>query len=134
MPRLRTRIGAGCILYNESGDEQESVNRGCRDMSGVIGQPLEGAVMGDDGDCRRRITEAAVALPYAVYLGVQMLEIHAQNGHFRHFWGPPARLVGGNAHSATRCSITRSDMTRARPRHPETECVEVHRNCHINVR
>ena len=61
MPRLRTRIGAGCILYNESGDEQESVNRECRDMSGVIRPLLEEAEVSDEGgDCRRRVTELAL--------------------------------------------------------------------------
>jgi hypothetical protein len=40
------------------------VDRGCRDISGVIRPLLEGAEMSDDGgDCRRPVTEVDVALP-----------------------------------------------------------------------
>jgi hypothetical protein len=69
-----------------------------------------------------------------VYTSGQMLEIHPENCHFCHFSGPPARLPGGTARSARRCSIMRSDMTSAGPRHPKTEWVWVHRNCHTDFR
>ena len=63
----------------------------------------------------------------AVYTGVQMLEVHPQNCHFCHFSGSSARLPVGTARSARRCNIVRSDMIRARPGHPKTEWVWVHR-------
>ena len=95
------------------------MDRGCREISGVIRPPAEGAEVSDHGeDCRRRVTDVDVALPHDVYTGVQMLEIHPQNYHFYHFSGRSAPVPGGTAHSATRCSIMRSDMTRARPGHP----------------
>jgi hypothetical protein len=62
----------------------------------------------------------------AVYSSGQMLEIHPKNCHFCHFSGSSARLPGGTARSGRRCSITRLDMSRARPGHSGTECVEVH--------
>src|SRR5947209_5715800 len=73
-------------------------------------------------------------IPHAVYTNGQMLEIHSQNCHFRHFSGSSARLPGGKAHSATHCSIMGSDMTRARPGRPRSEWVWVHRNCHTEFR
>ena len=90
-------------------------------MSGVIGPLLEAAEMSDDGSCRRRVTAVDVVFPHIVYTDVRMLEKHRKNCHFCHFSGPAVRLVGGKVHSATRCSIMRSDMTRARPGHPSTE-------------
>jgi hypothetical protein len=52
-------------------------------MAGVTGTRLEGAEVSDDGpDCRRQVTEVDVALQHAVYISVQMLEIHPQNCHF----------------------------------------------------
>jgi hypothetical protein len=56
------------------------------------------------------------------------------NCHFCHFSARPTWLAGGKAGSATRCSIMRSEMTRARPGHPRTEWVWVHRNCHSEFR
>jgi hypothetical protein len=67
-----------------------------------------------------------------VYTGGQMLEKHPKNRHFRHFLGPSARLPGGTARSASSCDITRSDMISAGPDHPKTDCVWVHRKCHID--
>lgn len=52
--------------------------------------------------------------------GVQMLEIHPQSCHSRHFTGSSGWLAGENARSVTRCNIMRSDMTRTRPGHPKT--------------
>ena len=52
------------------------MDRGCRDISGVIGPLAEGAEVSDDGaDCRRRTTDVDVALLHAVYTSVQMLEL-----------------------------------------------------------
>jgi hypothetical protein len=36
-------------MYNSSGGKNDSVNRGCRDMSGVIGPFLDGAEVGNAG-------------------------------------------------------------------------------------
>jgi hypothetical protein len=74
------------------------------------------------------------AARHAVYTGVQMLEIHSKTAIFCNYSGPSARLAGGKARSATRCSIRRSDMTWARPAHPRTELQWVHRDCNINFR
>ncbi len=63
------------------------------------------------------------ALPEAVYMSVQMLEIDLKNCHFRHFPGPSARLPGGTAWSARCCSMTRSDIICAGPGVPRTEWV-----------
>jgi hypothetical protein len=96
-------------------EEEESVDRGWRDSSGVIGPLLEQADVSDNGeDCRRRVTNGDVAVPHAVYSSVQMLEIPLQNRHFRHFSRSSARLADAKACSATRCSIMRSDMIPAR--------------------
>ena len=100
------------------------MDRGCRDISGVIGPLLEGAEVSDDGgiaDDESR--DVDVALPHAVYTNVQMLEKHPQNCHFRHFRRPSARLAGGKARSATRCGIMRSDIICARPGRSKTEWV-----------
>jgi hypothetical protein len=86
------------------------------DISGVIGPLSEGAEVSEDGpDCRRQVTDLDVALAHAVYTSAQMLDKHPQNCHFCHSVGPSARLAGGHVRSATRCSITRSDMTCAGP-------------------
>jgi hypothetical protein len=82
---------------------------------------LEGAEVSGEGDCRPRVTDVDVALPHAVYTGVQMLEIHPKSATLCHFLDRPARLRGGTARSARCCSIMRSDMTRARPGHLKTE-------------
>jgi hypothetical protein len=55
-----------------------------------------------------------VALPRAVYTGVQMLEIYSKTAIFRNFSGLSARRSGGSARSARRCRITRSDLVPAR--------------------
>jgi len=114
------------------------VNCGCRDISGVIALLLEGVeVSNDRGHYKRRVAHALVALPHAVYTSGQMLEIHPQNCHFRHFSARPAWLAGGKAGSATGCSVMRSEMIPARgtgPGHPKTEWVWVHRNCHTDFR
>ena len=53
------------------------MKRGFRDISGVIGPLLEAAEVSDDGgDCRGRVTNAYLAVPYAVYTSVRMLEKH----------------------------------------------------------
>src|SRR5205823_171222 len=101
-------------------DEEKSVNRGCRDTACVIGPLLEGANVSNEGDCRRQVADVDVALPQAVYTGVQMLEIHPKSPTLSHFLDRPARLRGGTARSATRYSIARSDMTRVRPGHLKT--------------
>jgi hypothetical protein len=59
--------------------------------------------------------------PDAVYTGVRMLELHPKTATSSNFLDCPTRLGGGMARSARRCSITRSDVTRARPGHPSTE-------------
>jgi hypothetical protein len=105
---------------------------------GVSGPLLDGAELSDDrgvadGELSRR-ARIDLALPHPVYTSVQMLEKRPQNCHFRHFLGSSARLTGGTVRSATRCSITRSDMICARPGQPSTECVWVHRNCHTEFR
>ena len=75
------------------------MDRGCRDISGVIGPLLEGAEVSDDGgiadDELSRRAGIDVALPHAVYTSVQMLEIHAKNCHFRHFWDVRRGLQAG---------------------------------------
>ena len=48
------RIEAGLINYNESGDENETLDRGYRDISGVIGPLEDGAEVSDDGEHGRR--------------------------------------------------------------------------------
>jgi hypothetical protein len=122
-------------MYHYVGDKDESMDRGCRDISGVIGPRLEGPEVSNDApDRRQQVTAALVALPQAFYISVQMLEILSQNCHFCHFSTRPARLAGGKPRSATRCSIMRSDMTCARPGSSKTERVWVHRNCHTNFR
>ena len=73
------------------------------------------------------------AVRHAVYTGVQMLEIHPKLP-FPPLLGTSARCPGGTARSARRCSIMSSDMTHARPGHPKTEWVRVHRKRHINFR
>ena len=85
-------------------------------------------------DCRRRAGAVDVALPHAVYTGVQMLEIHPKSATLCHFSGPSARLAGGKARSATRCSIMRSDMSPARPGPSQGRVAWVHRKCHTEFR
>src|SRR5438105_2615367 len=70
-------------------------------------------------NCRRRTTDVGVAPPHDVYTDVRMLKIHPQNYHFYHFSGSSARLAGAKAGSATRYSVMRSKITRARPGIPE---------------
>ena len=67
--------------------------------------------MSNEGDCRRRAADVDVALPHAVYTGVQMLETHLKSATLCHFLDRPVRLRGGTARSARRCSIMRSDIT-----------------------
>jgi hypothetical protein len=111
-----------------------SVNRGCRDMTGVIGPRLEGAEVSDDtaiADDEQRMLMGFMILG-AVYSSEQMLEKHPQNRHFRHFGGPSARFAGETARSASCCGITRSDTISGGLGPPKTDCVWVHRKRHIN--
>jgi hypothetical protein len=62
-------------------------------------------------------------IPDAVYISVQMLEIHPNNCHFRHFLGAFGAACRRTVRSARHCSITRSDMNSAEPGHPKTEWV-----------
>jgi hypothetical protein len=110
-------------MYNKAEGKAQSLNRGCRDISGVVGPLAERAEVSDDGriadhESSRR-AGIGVAFPHAVYSSVQMLEKHLQNRHFRHFSARPAWLAGGKACSATRCSTMSSDTTCARPGHPK---------------
>jgi len=128
-----------------SSTANESVKDGCRGMAGLKGprhdgaevsddgdcigmkaeggrrKQLDGAEVSDEGDCRRRATAVDAALPHVVYTGVRMLEIHPKSPTLSHFLDRPARLAGGTARSAKHCSIMRSDVTRARPGHLNTE-------------
>jgi hypothetical protein len=114
------------------------VDRGCRGMAGVDGPLLEATEMSDaegiaDHESSRR-AGIDVAVRHAVYTGVQMLEIHSKTAIFCNYSGRSARLAGGKASSATRCSIRRSDMTLARAARPRTELQWVHRDCNIDFR
>ena len=124
-------------MDQQAGNKDQSVNCECGDMSGVIGPLADRADASDEAYRRRRAIPRAgidVVVRHAVYTGVQMLEKRLQNCHFRHFPGSSAQLPGGTACSARRCRIMRSDMIGVQPGHPKTECVWVHRNCHIEFR
>ncbi len=90
------------------------MDRWSPDMAGVNGPSLEGAEMSDDGDRRRRVSDALAALPHAVYTSEQMLEIAPKTAISRNFSGPSAGLAAGNVRSATHCNIMRSDTIPAR--------------------
>jgi len=63
------------------------VSRGCRDSSGVIRPLREGAEVSDEGDCRRRVTDADVALLHALYTSVHTLEKASETCHFVPLFG-----------------------------------------------
>ena len=73
----------------------------------------------DDVSSRR--AGYGVALPHAVYTSGQMLELYPETATLCHFLDRPARLRGGTARSARRCSIVTPDITRVRPGHHRTE-------------
>ena len=61
------------------------MDRGCRDISGVIGPLAEGAEVSDDGriaDDESSRIGIGVAFLHAVYTSVQMLELRSKNRHF----------------------------------------------------
>jgi hypothetical protein len=66
-------------MYNKAEGKEQSLNRGCRDISEVMGPLAEGAEVSDDGrtadhESSRRAC-IGVAFLHAVYTSVQTLEL-----------------------------------------------------------
>jgi hypothetical protein len=125
-----------CIIKLES--QKESLDRGCRDISGVIGPLAEGAEVSDDGriadDESSRRAGTGVALLHAVYTTVQTLELRGRSLTLSHSSGRPAYPPGGAARSANLSAESRSALRCLRRGDRRTSWDRAPQNSHINVR
>jgi hypothetical protein len=114
-----TPIAARSWARNEanSNDENESVNRGYRDMTGVIRPLFDATEVSDDGpDCRQQVTAFMSRFP-TLFTPVNRCSKYTRKTAISAILsGPSARLAGGNAsrqHVAASWDRTRSVLGRA---------------------
>ena len=110
------------------------MDRGCREISAVIGSLAEGAEVSDDGGCRRRVTDVGVAFPHAVYTSVQMLENARKTAISRNFWGPSACLPRGTGSLRKSFGIQHIGTEKSPSGRSANLVAEGARNCNLNVR